>query len=222
MNPIFYGSMLLVAGGIGALEVLNAIRRSPVGGLAWLGLVFMLDALIAAGAFWILDQAIVPTFWGQPITVYVAAVVAGPVLFRVAVSFVWPEGVRSHEIFWGKLSQLRQFFISQVDKGAAIQHSAWLNTRVIPSLCLLGVQTLRDRSYTYLVEVNELSDEKRAQIIDDIDTIADDVTTPETARIKSIAHVVSKHIGRRFLKGLVSEQKKATAVALSTVDAART
>lgn len=197
-------ALFTVGGLIGVAEAHMSIRRSLWGGLRWLLVGFTVDGVVTLGAFWILRAALVADFWGEPLSIYMAALVWGPVLLRVKLELLVPLNSRMHDAIGGVV-WLRQKLMDRVDGGAACYTSNWIHSAVRLAIKAEGYVSVAARASTYFLNLGHLSEEKRTNLVSQVVEIgADDISSE--MRSSNLAQLLVDNGGKNFLKSLVGNR----------------
>lgn len=196
--------LLFVASGVlGILEVRFGLKLPPKGARRWFLAAFALDGVVTMIAYWVLHVSLVPTFWGDPYSVYLLALFWGPILLRVKVELLVPLGKRGDRTLH-LLSSVRSRLIDRIGQETSRYYAGWLEAKVVPVLVGLKWEQLFAIATSYFRGL-ALTDDKQTEVarqMAGVDAIK--VADPPLAA-RSLAWLLIDNKGLSLLRQFVSE-----------------
>jgi len=201
--PAIIGGLCLfgLAGSLSVAESSIARGRSPKGGIRFLLAGFAIDGVVATVAYWILKVSLVRDFWGEPVSIYVAALVWGPLLLRVKLELLFPLSARAKEVL-STFTTVRSKLLDRVDAGATLNLAIWVRDVACPAIEMKGFEEVALLARTYFRELVRMSEEEKNTVIARVDEIALD-SIDEESRESSLAWLVIHHGGKGTLRGIL-------------------
>ena len=194
--------LVVIGGGFGIFEIMLKRKRSPRGGMLWLWFIFGIDAVVALLAYLCLDAALADEFWGDPVVIYIAALVWSPFLLRTQFEFLVPGGPVARDLF-RVLPASREFLASRVSIGSANYVSNWMATVVVPKIQSIGLPALLSRAEVFFNNHGSLPQDRRDNLVAHLRVVESDVVSPLDARIRSVAQIMIDNGGLTTLKAVV-------------------
>ena len=207
-GPAVFGALCLfaISGCLSVAEAVVAVGRSPRGGVRYLVAGFALDGVVATIAYNVLKVSLAHDFWGEPFTIYLAALFWGPLLLRVKLELLIPLNVRLKSAL-AIFSTVRSRLLDRVDSGATLYLTNWVSDVAGPAIRRIGYQAVSEKAKQYFSGLGRMSEDQKSNAITAVDKITFDVIDQE-ARESSLAWLVLKLGGKGVLIGLVQERKQ--------------
>ena len=195
--------LFVVGGGFGVFELILTRRRSARGGFGWLIVIFAIDAIVALLAYLFLDAALADEFWGDPIVIYLAALIWSPFLLRTQFEFLVPGGPAARDLF-RVLPASREFLASRVHIASARYVSNWMGAKVVPSVLSAGLKSMVDGAEDFFRNLTSLQQDRMDALVIQLRGVEHDLASPVEDRIRSIAQIMIDNGALTKLKSIVS------------------
>ena len=200
-NSELVAGIAFLGGALGAVEIMVKRKRSPRGGLPWMGFLFAVDALAAVVAFAFLNHALSSTFLPDPLVRALAALVWSPLLLRTQIETLLPGGP-IHDFL--KLGPAVRLLIDErIDVGSAGYRSTWLDEKLIPALPSDPVDWVQEKAKSFYENRTNLSDSEKESLASTTDKFAGDLSADPPDRVKAICQLLIDNGGLGVLKAAV-------------------